>query len=245
MDYMYYYFINEISTNQNRHIRTPCGNGASVVQTRYQDASYGNLHCTLTKTNIDSSLTLNSMSMPFPRDLVEDTAVKCAEQEKMFNKTAVEAGNNITVQTELLPPLQSQLRTKDGSIRRKRRYVSKYTVRARNLIKPTQIHEITFWNILPVSDTALPPVVSALFPEANTTGGEADKKLESEVSVGNLVSTVEGAGIGKRSSPQLVDHDVTKVSTSIERHHLVTIATTAEKHPLRLLACGTRDKSPF
>ena len=210
MDYMYYYFIDETMTeNQNSMYHTACGNGTSVVQMRYQDASHGNLCCTLTKTNIYFSLTRYSTSIPSPWALVEDMAVKCVEQEKMFNKIVVETlarkchdtGKHRTVQTVMLSPGRSQLRTKFGVIRRMRQNTFLCSSRARNLIKPT--HE-TLSLFFPPSDYISPPRLIALSSyeeEANMTGGEAESERVRVI----LVSLVEMVGYGKRSKSQSLE----------------------------------------
>lgn len=209
MGYMYYFIDEIMTTNQNSAYHTAYGYGNSVVQTRYQDASHGNLCCTLSKTNIYFSLSRYSTSKPCPWALVEDMAVKCVEQEKMLNKIVAEklarkchdTGKHRTVQTVMLSPGRSQLRTKFGVIRRMRLNTFLCFSRARNLIKPT--HE-TLSLFFPLSDFILPPRLIALSSyedEANMTGGEAESKRVKVI----LVRLVETAGYGKRSKSQSLE----------------------------------------
>ena len=201
-----YYFIDEITTaNQNRTIHAACGNGDSVVQTRYQDVSHGNLRCTPTKINVCFSLTRNSTSITSPWALVEDAVDKCADQRQMFSKTIVEtlarkrhdAGKHRTVQTEMSSPGRSQPRTKLGCIRRPRRNTFLCISRARNLIKPA--HE-TLSLFFPPPETISPPCLTALSSyedEANMTGEEAESERVKVILVG-LVETA-GHGTGDKS----------------------------------------------
>lgn len=265
MNYMYFYHHETNTTKQNRAIRYACRNGDSVVPTRSYDASRGILCSTHTKTAPRSSLTLYFGSKPFPRDLVEDLDLKFADREKRSNKNAFEkptrkyrdAGTDMTVQTGMSPPDRSQMRTKDGCIRRKRRSTFWCYSCALDLITPTRQTLSNIYKMVlffPLSDiVSLSNVIALLYNEtkAITSTGEADSEKEKETAiresakVGFLVGSVIIATNCKNDNPQPVDHVLKGIFAFIVRHNLPKNATTAEIFLGQFQAGGKRNKPPF
>ena len=191
--------------------------------------------------------------------------LKFADREKRSNKNAFEkltqkyrdAGTDMAVQTGMSPPDRSQMRTKDGCIRRKRRSTFWCYSCALDLITPTRQTLSNIYKMVlffPLSDiVSLSNVIALLYNEIKviTSTGEADSEKEKETAiresakVGFLVGSVIIATNCKNDNPQPVDHVFKGIFAFIVRHNLPKNATTAEIFLCQFQAGGNRNKPPF